>query len=589
MRTSFRLALFWLMACVLVGVSVGHAANGDSLVVRVKGLEGHLRANVEAALALPPGLVREGRIDRRWLRRFQTQVPKRVAEACAPYGYFSPEVTTVLESPDPSTFELVVNVATGNPVRLQGVIVRLEGDGAWQRRLKWIVADFPLAKGDVLRQDLYEKAKGRLKAKALDMGYLDADYRSAEIRVHREELSAEIELVLDTGPRYAFGYLLLHGAPTYPERFLRRYLSFGEGKPFDPSLLGQTQLNFLDSDRFRDVLVTPVKELAKDLEVPIDIQLVPSERFRLRPGIGYGTDTGARLSFRYQDVNVFHLGHEFKVDLLLAELRQSLVGLYAIPGARNIESLTALRLGYDREDLDSYETSSIFAEAERVRGFGKGRLGSVFVRLLQERSVIGGEDFTSRMVIPGVRFSRRRYKDPIRPKEGYHFRLEARGGHQSLGSDTDLLQTLASGNALVPLGARFSAFFRLQGAYTLQSDPLAEFPVSLRFFAGGDQSVRGYAYQSLGPRDADGEVTGGKHLLVGSAELERAMGKNWGTAVFIDAGNAFNSTSGVKLARGAGVGLRWYTQVGPIRFDVARQMGVRDPAIRVHLSVGFGW
>src|SRR5512139_3240369 len=134
-----------------------------------------------------------------------------------------------------------------------------------------------------------------------------------------------------------------------------------------------------------------------------------------------------------------------------------------------------------------------------------------------------------------------------------------------------------------------SLLARVQGGTIWRNEPLREIPPSLRFFAGGDQSVRGYAYQTLGPRDSSGDVVGGKHLLVGSIELERPLSENWGLALFYDAGNAFDSISAYELFEGAGCGLRRYTPVGPLKVDLARQVGVSDPSYRLHVSIGFTW
>ncbi len=561
----------------------------EPVQVVVTGVEGKALENVAAILALPAGLVRDGSVNQRWLKRFERQIPEKVRKALAPFGYYRAQASTTLDEFEPGRFRLQVAIDPGRPVRVEHLRVDIEGDGSNNKDLRKLVGAFPLHRGGVLRQDLYEEAKGGLKARALDLGYLDADFKTHVIRIDLAAHRAEIDLVLATGPRYRFGEVLLHGAPYYPERFLHRYQSFREGDIFSHGQLGQTQLNFLDSDRFKEVLVTPRQDLALDLKVPVDVQLVPSARRRLRPGIGFGTDTGARLSLRYKDVNIFHLGHELSIDTVLAQVRQSLVASYTLPGYRNIESQTVFRVGLEREDVDTFETQSIFAEAERIRGFGKGRVGSVFVRLLQEDFTIAGERDQARMILPGVRYGRRRYKDPIRPKQGYSFNLEVRGGHQYLGSDTGLLQLLASGNALAALPARLTLFARVQGAASVQNEPLRAIPASLRFFAGGDQSVRGYAYQALGPKDADGEVIGGKNLAVGSLELERAVADNWGIAAFYDVGNAFNAFSGLELKQGAGLGLRYYTQVGPLKVDVARQIGEDDNSFRLHLSVGFGW
>jgi translocation and assembly module TamA len=229
------------------------------------------------------------------------------------------------------------------------------------------------------------------------------------------------------------------------------------------------------------------------------------------------------------------------------------------------------------------------AEASRVRGFGQGRVLTFYLRLLQEAYTVGDQKARSRVVLPGVRFSQRHWDNPARPRSGYSYSLEVRGSDQILGSDVGLVQGLANGNVVLPLPWRLSLLGRVQGATTYQKNPFADVPASLRFFAGGDQSVRGYAYQSLGPRDASGAVVGGKKLLVGSLELDRAIGENWGVAVFYDAGNAFNSLSDFHLARGAGIGVRRYTVVGPVKIDLARQIASGKHVYRVHVGVGFQW
>ena len=410
-----------------------------------------------------------------------------------------------------------------------------------------------------------------------------------EIRVNPEEGTAEIDLVLDTGPLYHFDGVTIKGAEEYPPAFLRRYLGFHSGEIFSYAKLGQTQLNFLDSDRFKQVIVTPHEKSAENLEVPVTIQLEPSLPKRLRPGIGYATDTGARFSLRYKDVNAFHLGHELQGDFLIAQRKQTLAARYIIPNRKNVDSQTAFRLSYDQEEVDTYDSNTFSAEVEQIRSFGRGMIGSIYLRILRETYTIGEENATSLLVLPGVRFSRRRYNNNIRPEKGYFYSLETRGTDHVLGSDVDLLQILAAGNTLIPLPARLSLFLRTETGFTLQKQSLADIPPSVRFFAGGDQSVRGYAYKSLGPKDENGDVVGGKNLLVGSIELDRALWAKWGVAAFYDAGNAFNDFGNFILRQGAGVGVRWYTPVGPVKVDLARQIGVKNPAYRLHVSIGFGW
>ncbi|MGE4579294.1 MAG: autotransporter assembly complex family protein [Desulfuromonadales bacterium] len=588
MRSRFHLIAVLLFFCLPFLWLPRPVAAAEPLRVKVSGVEGEILQNVEAALALPTGLIRNGQVDRRWLNHFVGQVPDKVRKAMEPYGYYSPQITAETVEDDQG---LVMNVriAPGKPVLVESVDLVLEGAGANDRRLKELLRRFPLRRGDPLRHDLYEEGKGALKARAIDSGYLQADYRLHEILVDPTRYAADIRLVLETGPLTYFGLVFFEGAPNFPERFFHRYLAFKPGDVFSYEKLGQTQLNFLDSDRFREVVITPGLEAAVDQRVPVNIQLTPSPRQRLRPGVGYGTDSGARFTLKYKDVNSLHLGHELNADLMIAEYKQFLTSSYTIPSYRNKEAHTVFRLGVDREDIDTYTTRSIFAESERVYALGRGRLGSVFLRLLQEDYTIAGEDSRSRMVIPGLRYSARRYDDTVRPRKGFHLRAEIRGAHDSFGSDTSLLQGWIRGNVLRPLPFRLSLIARVEGAATWQKDPIEEVPASLRFFAGGDNSVRGYRYQSLGPVDSEGEVVGGKHLLVGSLELERALFENWGVAVFYDAGNAYDTLTGITWAQGVGIGVRRYTLVGPVRLDVARQVGVDDPGYRFHISLGVGW
>lgn len=560
----------------------------EPLQVTVVGVKGDELKNVEFALTLPVGLVHEGKVDSLWLERFKNQVPDKVRLALEPFGYYEVQTKVSLETVDEGIYRLHVEVKPGKPVLVTSVKVSIRGQGAEEKVLRELLEAFPLKEGDVLLHQKYEEAKGNLKTETFNLGYLDADFSAHAIRVSRAERSAEIELTLETGPRYYFGKIRIEGAPEYPERFLRRYLAFRSGEAFSHPKIFQTQLNFNNSDRFQEVVILPEKESAKDRWVPVQIRLASSQPKRLRFGIGYGTDTGARITGNYQDLNFNHWGHEVHAEANISERLQNFVTRYVVPSISDLNSFTSLRAGIEHERERTFESRSISVELEHTLSFGRGRLGSGYLQVRQEDFEVGEQDGRSRLVMPGLRFNERHYDDLVRPKKGYRYALELRGTDEFLGSDTGFLQLLLNGDLIVPLPWRFSLYGRAQGGFTLLSDPLRDLPPSVRFFAGGDRSIRGYAYQSLGPRDASGKVVGGKHLFVGSIEIERAIGKIWALAAFYDVGNAFNNFGKIDPQQGAGVGLRIYTPVGPIRLDVARQVGVRDPDFRIHLTVGFG-
>lgn len=579
-------AIYAALACLALWLFLAaplHAAEPVEIVVT--GIEGEALKNVRETLVIPAGLVREGKVNRIWLERFAQQSEDKIRIALEPFGYYKSIVTVAIE-PAGENYRLLVKVIAGDPVRLSEVKVTLAGAGREEKRLLSLVAAFPLNKGDVLLHQSYEMAKAELKSQAEDLGYLDADFSRHEIRIAKPATGATIELALETGEKYFFGETSIQGAPDYPESFLRRHLTYTSGKVFSYPRLGETQRNFTNSERFKEILITTEKQDAEDHKVPVTIQLKPGPRISLRPGIGYGTDTGARFTVRYRDLNMLHLGHEFYSDLYVAERLQGLVTGYILPDPKDVRSSTTLQLNLQQEDTATYYSRILALELARNRSFGKGKLGAAYVKVQYEDYSVGDRKSNARILMPGLRFFDDRYDNPVRPGRGFHYGLDLRGTDQLLGSDTSLFQILAEGSYLLPLPWRLSLHTRAKSGITLFSDPLSDIPPSLRFFTGGDQSVRGYSYKSLGPRDASGKVAGGKQLLVGNIELERALFKDWGISIFYDAGNAFNSFSDVSLFQGAGVGLHYYSSVGALNLSVARPLGGDNPAIHFHFTVG---
>ncbi len=583
-----RFPIYLALACLAVFFHCVPAVfAADPVEIAVTGVEGDALENARQALALPYGLVRDGKVDRLWLERFAKQAPEKVRQALQPYGYYKSEVSARVGQTRDGKLNLQVVVNPGEPVRVTEVTVELKGAGAEGRRLRRMRDAFPVRPGEVLLQPDYERGKGALQALAQKMGYLDASFPRHEIRISEDRSKARIALVLDTGPRFYFGQAVIQGAPDYPDSYLKRFVAFKEGEPFSYAKVGETQLNFANSERFRQVVVTPERERAENARVPVVVQLTEAPRRTVRPGVGYGTDTGARFSTHYRDLNLFHKGHDLDLSLYAAQRLQGFAGRYTIPSTSDYRSSTSLQLNLQKEDVTSYLSKIVALELDRNIGLGRGQLATAYVRLLQEVFTVGDENANSRLVLPGFRFSKETFNDLVRPRRGYAYTLELRGAHPYLGSDTGLIQGIAHANLLFPLPWRLSLQSRGDVAYSLLDDPFSELPPSIRFFAGGDQSVRGYSYQSLGPRDASGQVVGGKHLLVGSLELLRSLYKDWGVSVFYDIGNAFNNYADMRLKDGTGVGIHYYTAVGGLNLYLAKPLATGAGSFRIHFTVGF--
>ncbi len=583
---SRRCASALLVALLLCLLPAAPLLAARAVELEVKGVEGEARDNVLAWLALPEELDQGDDVDRLWLERFSRQAEERARTALEPFGYYHARVSVSLKE-SPEVLRLLVRVEPGQQLRLSDVRVSLSGPGGGERRLRRLVEQFPLKKGDVLLHQSYEEAKATLLSRAQEMGYLDAAYARHEIRIAQGATGAVIELALETGGRYAFGETSIEGATDYPDDYLHRHLSYAPGQFFSHSRLGATQRNFTNSERFREVQVTTGTADAASLRVPVIVRLAQAPRITLRPGIGYGTDTGGRFTVRYRDLNLFHLGHELNSQLFLAERLQGLAVGYVQPSPRNIRSATTLQLNLQREETDAYTSRILALELARSHGFARGILGTAYVRGQYEDYRVGDQDDSARLLLPGLRLSVDRYDNPLRPRRGYRYSLELRGTHRILGSDTELVQLLAGGSHVLALPGRFLLRTRGEAGVSLLGDHMSAIPPTLRFFGGGDRSVRGYSYKSLGPRDGSGDVVGGRQLLVGSLELERAIFRDWSLSLFFDAGNAFDSFSSLKLYQGAGVGLHYYSPVGALNLSLARPLNGRHSSLHVHFTVGF--
>jgi translocation and assembly module TamA len=579
------LTVFFLTALFLVPQA---CAEPSTVEVQVVGVKGELQNNVVAALTLPSGIVREGQVYKRWLLRFVDQVPELVEDALQPFGYYHSDITVTLIEQE-ELYLVDVEIKTASSVKVRALDLWLVGAGAGEKELLKEKRFFPQQAEDFLNHETYEDGKKALRQKAIDLGYLKAAYQKSLVTVHIEEGVADIEMILDTGPLYKFGQVTIEGSlDRFEEGFLRRFLSFKEGDTFSHKELHRTRINYYQSNRFKEVVMEPLINQVEDLAVPIHVKLVAGKQEHWRVGVGYGTNTGARVSLNYENTQVFDLPHVYNFEALASEKTQSLETRYTIPRPGHVENNLVGTLGFIHEDLSKYETEIYYAELEAKHGLDNDRVGSVYLRYSLEDSEVGTEDTYTHLLTPGLRYSHRSYDDLVNPKKGYQLRFEARGSYDGPLSDITFGQVIGAGSFMWPLGKRLTLHSRAEAATTFYTDDFTELPASMRFFVGGNNSVRGYNYKSRGPRDENDDVIGGDSLLVGSLECEYALTENWGLAVFYDVGSAFDrSDKDPEFVSGAGMGVRRYTLIGPIKIDLATRVSESGNKVSLHLSVGF--
>jgi translocation and assembly module TamA len=319
------------------------------------------------------------------------------------------------------------------------------------------------------------------------------------------------------------------------------------------------------------------------VRVPVQVELEPQSPRRYEIGVGYGTDTGFRGGVGADLRRLNRDGHRAQVDAQLAFVQSSATARYLIPRPFGVAEMLTFFGGYQRLSPQSSRSDKIrggLSLSDRLAG------GQHVYSLVYEHESfdVGPDTGRSDLLMLETSWRKSAATDVVFPTKGFEVTLELRGAEDALFSSTSFLQLYSRAALVLSLTSRTRLIARgeLGAALTAR---FSDLPASLRFFAGGDESVRGYAYRSLGPRDADGELIGGDRLLTASIELERRLFADWGVAAFFDAGNAFDSFS-LDLERGAGLGLRWISPIGQVRVDGAFAVSAPGNPFRLHLRIG---
>lgn len=515
------------------------------------------------------------------VQRLYRQGIAQLKTALQPYGYYRASIEPSLRR-DGDNWQVIYHVTPGPPLPIGSVDLQLIGEGANDEALRQWRESFPLQKGEVLQHAPYEEAKGQLLRLARERGYLRGDLVQHEIVVDLNAYQANISLHYDSGPRYRFGPVRFV-QDAFEEDYVARFVPFRPGDPYSASELLRLQRNLADSEQFENIEVSPKVEEAVDLQVPIEVTLIARPPSRYTFGLGYGTDTGARGRIGYERRRLNTSGHRFGSELRVSEIGNHIDARYRIP----LENPSTDFLAYtavweeERTETSTRRTTALAASVTRLIWDWQR---TFTLSLEREEFVVGTDEGVSQLVIPQITLQRVRIHSRTAPTTGWRVAAILKGAAEQFASDTTFTQGVAHVKYILRAGDN-SRLIARGSAGSSWVDEFSQLPASQRFFAGGDYSVRGYAYNSLGPKDAAGNVIGGENLLVGSVEYEQILTQRFGAAIFYDVGNAYDVSS-VSLAEGAGIGLRWRLLFGTLGLDVAWALSEPDRPYRIHLTIG---
>ncbi len=565
--------------------------NGDEdeakVAVEFVGVEEPLLGNVRALSSLHR-LSASPELDAEMVGRLVQRAPDEARSALRPFGYYDPKVTTGLTERE-GRWYAVVKIEPGEPVMLVEQSVEVTGPGRDEPFMRRALGRSTLRSGTQLNHPAYDQAKGELLRAALGNGYLDAEFTASELIVDPAARTARARITLATGQRYRFGPTTVE-QNVVRESLMQRYLRFQEGDWYSAEALLRTQFALDDSQYFSLAEVLPGERDRQALVVPIRITAEKNRRHVYTISVGYGTDTGARAKAGWEERRFNDRGHRVRAQVLTSSVEDSVGLTYVIPWEDPaLEKLSFDLRGFTEQNADVETSGGTFTVGlTQVRGRWQ-RVMSVTVDSTEDKltTTAGGgaprvERKDSLLLVPGLVFARLPPDFLGTNALPAGFRAEVLASTEELGSDTNFTRVSIRDDRRFRLNAEWAVYVRAEVGASVVGD-FQELPAQYRFFAGGDQSVRGYGYQELSPVDADGNKVGGRHLLTGTLELQRNLPRNFVAAVFVDAGNAFDKF-GDPLEYSAGIGVRYRLPFLSVGIDVAQSISDTSRSPRFHIN-----
>lgn len=556
--------------------------------------------------------------------------------ALRPFGYYQATVNgrIVPKGKDSSVVQL--KVTAGPPVLVDQVTIQVVGDGADRDRVISWRKSWPLTKGKVLDQTVWEERKETILTQLGRVGYLAASYTEHQLELDLEENRVNITLTLDTGERFLFGdidygdHVLKPGIVEYIPRFEK-------GHPYSATLMEKFRIDLWKSGYFTDVVV---EEFPRSDQSPpvvdLKVQFETITRNTYQGSIGYGTDTNARLQAQWSRHPMSGNGDRLDLGIGWQEFNDeySLRGTYRLPRRNRAREYwtSDLTLKHEGLDLDvrpspnedfvriasgTIDESHLRVGRLKVRNFKSGEqqaFETLFVQALNSSDELvpvigipvpqvpsGNSNYdglfggTDKALSLGFDYDLVAVYGKGWETDGYRDRAWVFASSESLGSDRDFFQAYVSTRRNYLKGDRWKFLLRAEAGYTDASVSETEIfvdgiavPLSItslpnfyRFKTGGSSSVRGYGFEEL-----SNNHIGSNHIVSASAEVEMKILNKWSAALFFDIGNAFNDWSTPELKRGVGFGIRWYSIAGPIRVDIAQALDLIDKPWRLHFTIG---
>ncbi|WP_043885259.1 autotransporter assembly complex protein TamA [Gallibacterium anatis] len=518
--------------------------------------------------------------------RYYYLASKTIDEALRAVGYFNSKIDyQFVPQPNAKQDLLIANVALDEPVKIAEIQVQLLGDAEKDENFLALQKQVPKL-GSVLNQGVYDDYKGELEKVALAKGFFDYQFLTHRLAILPSAHEAYWQLAFDSGKRYRYGNIRFQGSQIR-EDYLRNILAIQSGDPYLINDLSELSTDLSASNWFKSVLVQPnIDKQSK--KVDLDVLVQPRLKNSYEIGIGYGTDVGPRLQFGWNKPWINSRGQSFSSNFYISDPKKTIEATYKIPLLKQpLNYYYEISTGYEEEKKNDTDTSGLTLAILRYWNRETGWQNSFGVRARYDNFTQANVSNRTLLIYPTAGFNRTRVRGGLFPYWGDSQKITLNWGNKAVGSDVDFYSAIASTSWIRTYAENHRFLTRAEIGY-LSTNQFDKIPPALRFFAGGDRSIRGYGYHKISPKDKNGELTGANRLFTASIEYQYQVKPKWWGAIFYDTGFASDRFAFNDLRKGAGIGVRWNSPIGAVKFDIATPINDKDDSKNIQFYIGIG-
>lgn len=527
-------------------------------------------------------------ISKQRARLYSREIIEKIQQASHAYGYYHTKVE--LEYPkkdDEKDLQIKVKVDLGKPLFVRNCDISVIGDGAEYQSFSKIIKSSGIRSYSILDHGKYKKLKEDLKIRALELGLFDAKFSISRIIVYEEQNAADIEILFDTGSRYMFGSLEANDETKELMKPSSPLFKLYEGTNFSSKAVNDYISAMSQTNYYRSIDIRPLAEKKQNNKVPVYIDLQRQTNNLFRVGAGYSTDENFRGILGWDKPLINEKGHSFSSFIRASSVKIDAQAVYKIPRTDPNLDYYYIKLAQTHTDYNDTLSDLSHASIHYVAKKTGSIIRDYYLSAEYEDYKQGIDKDYVVSVMPGILLSKRSSTGGLVPKTGYSISLDTKFSSKIV-SDYNFVHSELNIKGVFSLfESRNRILYRFTQGGNFGSDAIKA-PASLRFFAGGDQNLRGFSYKSQSNREA-GLLSGSRYITSGSVEYNFPIPfENMLGAVFLDSAVYTNDYKEIKPLYGPGIGLRYTTSYGVLKVDVAYGIDNhrKENNLKLHLTFG---